>query len=290
MTDLCSLLDAYRDGALTDDQSERFEVHAADCDACDAALERDTDLAAFLAGLSDVTCPPAVLASVLSATEAEWPGAWGRELRGLARETCPPEVLAAAVRQTRRAPDRGSAHVGSARSHVRAVTRWAVGLAALIALAMAWNAWFDAERPAPQIAQTVPPLPVDSSATPAATPLRDAAPAPTRPEADAVARAAPRPDPAPPASVTPPTPSVTLPTTPPREQVARAAAPDEAISEAAADVANVDEPPSAQAIEAARDDLALAFALIDDAQSHARSRIRSEAGPISSTLDQALPF
>ena len=48
--------------------------------------------------------------------------------------------------------------------------------------------------------------------------------------------------------------------------------------------------PSPEDIAGARRDLALAFALLADAQSQARDAIRDDASALTSTLDTALPF
>lgn len=287
MTDLCTLLDAYLDGTLPENQAEHFEEHAVECSACESALALPAELAASLGTLADVECPPEVLASALATTATEWPETWTDELRGLAHASCPPAVLEAALRQTRRAPDR--APTQRSRS---TVTRWAVGLAALLAVAVAWSARPDPTAALPEIADVETTEPVDSMSTRPGSLSADPVPPtleempPLVAEADALLASPP-------------------PTRSPRPPAAPASpvdAPDPVDGPAPDLIADGDDPkasppsqeiedaPSAEAIEAAREDLALAFALIDRAQSRAGQRVREEAGALSSTIDHTLPF
>ena len=56
-------------------------------------------------------------------------------------------------------------------------------------------------------------------------------------------------------------------------------------------VVNPPEPdPTPEEIEAAREDLALAFHLVAEAQTQARQAVRAEATPLTHTIDRALPF
>ena len=272
MTDFCTLLDAYLDGTLSEDQAERFERHASECHDCELAL--DATLEMPLALLADDTCPPAVLASALAATEAEWLDAWSRELRGLAETPCPSAVLDAALRQTRRAPDRSPV-----RSSRRSAVRWAVGIAALIAIGLAWSLRTPTDHARPEIAQTPLPIPIDSGSAPA--PLPDVSEVEEAP----LTAQAPAPVPAPVEAHPPPASPTPTPTidSEPTDQIAEV---DDTTAPAPVD----EDTPSSEAIEAARDDLALAFRLVDRAQTQARSAVRDEVGVLSTTIEQTLPF
>lgn len=241
----CLRLDDYLDGRLSESETDAFEAHAVDCDACEDALSLATTLAP------------------------------------LAAITCPPEVLDRASRIARQAPDRAPAR---RRSRVDA---WApLALAAALAVVLAVAFWpspgsapapLATATPAPAATPTVP----DTPLTPSLVPDVDASAEDARPEVVPAppVREGRRSRPAPPAPVapTPEAPSQPLPDTLPDV--------DEPGTEALAEAQ-----PTAEEVEAARRDLALAFSLVADAQNRARDAVRAEATPLSTTIDHALPF
>ena len=240
----CPPIEPYLDGRLSEPDAQRFEAHAAECPACEAALLADdlglgADLA--LADLADVTCPP--------------------------------EVLAAARPAGRRAPDRSAVARGGAPAHRR---RW-LASGVVVAAALAVVALVLVPRDAAAPVATGPATVATAETPPDPSPLAEA----TEAAPDAVAVTA-EPEPAAPtrpagASAPVPERARPAPSAPAPVRVAEADAP-------------ADPDPTDQEIEAAARDLALAFALVDDAQSRARRTVRDEVGDLSSTLDHALPY
>lgn len=201
-------------------------------------------------------------------------------LSTLADVACPPAVLdaalAAARRPARHAADRGPIPASRSRRTPRRLR--VVPLALAAGLALAATLWLlpSQEDASPEFAS------LDA-------PAQDTAPAPPPPSPEVEildAEAPPR----------PPTPSPAPPAVRPRPPVttpAPAAPSPEMIAAAtpATEPDPLDEPePSPEDIAGARRDLALAFALLADAQSQARDAIRDDASALTSTLDTALPF
>ncbi len=285
MTIRCPHLDAYLDGQLSAADAQAYEAHALGCPWCAAALAAPLDPAfsaggpADLRALADVGCPPDLLAHVLDAPDA--PALFADGFRQLRAESCPPEVIEAALRTARRAPDRGAR---PARRTVRQVAAWTLGLAA--ALAVAVGLWPQApaldpagpavavSAPAPDEAPAPEPAP-ESVPTPDERPQAAALPSPQAPDPPAATAEPARPAP-------PPTPTASGtaddPAAPPLD--ALAAGPD----------TPSDDLPTEAEIADARRDLALAFRLVDKAQTRARDAVRDEAGALSETLDFTLPF
>ena len=292
MTDLCHNLDPYLAGDLPDAEAQRFERHALTCAACDAALALPADVAGALSALADEPCPPAVLAAARSAADGDWPQAWSRELRALSATPCPPDVLAAALNQTRRAADRAPAPPRHRQRHA-----WALALAALVAIGVSWAALRTAPDAPVQVAQGTP-----EDAPAATAPVSDAerdpvAPATSPPASGPigplplVADAQP-PATAPPPSVTEPAASAPL---APRSETAEGT-PGATDSTPGNGVATefpvsdlAERQPTAQEIEDAQRDLALAFALVADAQATVRTQVRERTQALS-TLDHAPLF
>ena len=249
MTDPCLLRDDYLDGRLSEPDAQRFETHAADCDACDAALLADN------LGLGD-----------------------GLGLAALADVTCPPEILAAVLPGSRRAPDRPAAARPAARR-----TRGRLWLAPL-GLAVAAVAVFlmmPRDRAEPIASADDPTVIIaPDSIQPELTD--------DGPEADEVAADAPLVDPAEtaPTQAAPPRPAPRP--TPPRVP-ARPSRSDSAPVQVAEAPPPTEPEPTPEEIEAAARDLALAFAIVDDAQSRAGRTVREEVADLSSTLDYAIP-
>ena len=296
MTVRCHHLDAYLDGRLADADAQAFEDHALACPACDAALAEPV---AALRGLADVACPPTLLAEVLDGPEAsEASPLFADGYRQLAAPTCPPEVIEAALKTARRAPDRAPRPTPTRRLSRRTVG-WAAGLAVALALVVAWQAGgpSPAEGPATvAVAPTTDAVPPPDSAVGGP---ELAAPAPAAFPADLVAeveRQRPT-EPAPAASPdrADPTPAEPVPDRPSRDVLPAQDLPAQNVAQAQPTGADPAEPtPTEAEIEGAQRDLALAFRLVADAQSQARSAVRDavrdEAGALSTTLDRTLPF
>ncbi len=200
------------------------------------------------------------------------------DLSPLGDVICPPAVVDAALRSARRAPDRAPVARRSVRRFV-----WAP-LALVAALAVVVGVSLDRGSAPPEIAEAVEPVrPADEAA--AATDSNDAAPN-TAPAPPPVAQAVPDEAPAAPVRQAP---------RPERRPVAAPSAPapssvpDAEVAEAVPTEPSDAEPSDAE-IEAARQDLALAFRLVADAQSRAGDAVRAEAGALSSTFDHTLPF
>ena len=195
-------------------------------------------------------------------------------LRDLADCACPPAVIDAALRTARRAPDRRAAVATRRRRGF-----WAAPVS-LVALAVALVVLLPPapERESRPVVTDAPAPLSESTRVAVATPApdvppvldtdevhadevdaADAAPVRTRRPADRTRRARPAPRADRPPTASAPTPSAQ------------------------------DQPTQAE-IEAATQDLALAFRLVAEAQSEARDALRDEAGELSSTLDTALPF
>ncbi len=287
MTDLCHRLDPYLAGDLSDAEAERFEHHALTCPVCEAELALPADVADALTSLAEESCPPRVLAAAQSAADDEWPPVWSRELRAWSATPCPPDVLAAALKQTRRAGDREPAP--RRRRHA-----WAWALAALIAVGGSWAAL----RPAPSESDQVAGL---TPTSPPATGVPDASyapPPPAPPQPSPVPGAV---DPSPlgagsqPSTASPRSPgtrpAVSAPLAPDLEPTPGGsdAAPPDLVATAPLAPGIAEREPSAQEIEDARRDLALAFALIDDAQSAAGAQVREQARTLGSTFNTS-PF
>ena len=285
MTPTCHHLDAYLDGRLQGADAEAFEAHALACPRCDAALAEPVPA---LRALADVACPPALLAGVLDGHERDDPDAptlFADGYRQLAAVTCPPEVIAGALRAARRAPDRGARPHPARRRTARPATAWAAGLAAALAVAVGvWQgvapdsgtdpvtvAVGPAQGPAAEPPVGLPPRAAETPSRPA--PAADEPPAPRTPRPDRAARAS---SPAEPPLAAPP---ATAASAPPADDVAQAAP----AAPAEPEITEAD-------VEDARRDLALAFRLVADAQTRARATLREEAGALSTTIDQALPF
>ncbi|WP_412063164.1 anti-sigma factor family protein [Rubrivirga sp. IMCC45206] len=252
MTTDCTRLDAYRDGRLAEPDAQAFETHAASCAACDAELLADD---VGLSALADVACPPAVLDA----------------------------ALASVGRPSRRTGDRAAVPASRAGRTLRRLRLVPLALAA--ALALSTTIWLlpRDEAPAPDIARVEAPAPEaepspslassDSSEIPEAS--RPAPDSTLAPAADQPPRPTPLPRPVPATTPTAPSPDLVAATEPDADSP-----PDE-----------VAEPePSPDDVAAARRDLALAFALVADAQTQARDAIRDDASALTSTLDTALPF
>ncbi|WP_420453926.1 zf-HC2 domain-containing protein [Rubrivirga sp.] len=186
--------------------------------------------------------------------------------------SCPPAVVEAALRSARRAGDRApAAGRGLRRRFVWAPLALAAALAVVVGVSL------DRE-PVPVVAEATAPVAPTESAETTGDVDRAETPVPP-PEADPVAPA-PRPTPAP---------QTPQPDPRPAAPQAPAVAPTSDIAQAVPDVPDEAEPTTDE-IEAARQDLALAFRLVAEAQSRAGDAVRAEAGPLSHTLDQTLPF
>jgi len=191
--------------------------------------------------------------------------------------SCPPEVLEAALRTARRAPALAPDRLPARRHRPRrrfVVVPLALAAAVAIAVGVTWDRALDDSAPA--IAEAVPP----AAAAPEAP---SALPEPTPPASDATAAPepvapAPRPEPTPAPRPTPPAPELTAP------------ADDDLVAQTGATTDPAEPEPTPEEIEAARDDLALAFHLVAEAQARAREAVRDEATPLTHTLDRALPF
>ncbi len=291
MTDSCLLLDAYLDGTLPDDHAERFEMHAAECAACESALALPADLGDALGALAQPTCPPDVLALALASMESELPAAWQRELRELSATACPPDVVTAALRQARRAADRPVARPARRTPVWRTPVRWSVGLAAMVAIALGWALRPQTEPTRPTggdlaVAEQVPPS--LAPPTPLDRPARDSTLQPA--EAD-VAVASPEPavaasgaSPAAPPAVRALRPAAAVPT--PDDAAPSEVTPDLLAEQSAAR----DTLATPAEIESAQRDLALAFGLVAEAQSRAGRRVRQDTDELSSTIGHTLPF
>jgi len=251
MTAPCLRLDDYLDGRLSAADAEAFETHTLTCSDCDAALD---EAAPDLSALRDVTCPS--------------------------------EVVEAALRAARRAPALAPDRAPAVRQRSR--RRFAVGplaLAAALAVAVGIGVTLDrgSDGPARPIAEAVTSA---DEPTPSTTPVTPAEPTPaasdstTEPEAVAPTPQ-PVPTPAPTPRRAPAPPSPPEPAAPPADDLVAQADP---VPEAA-------EPePTPEEVEAAREDLALAFHLVAEAQTQARRAVRAEATPLTHTIDRALPF
>ncbi|PAP77348.1 zf-HC2 domain-containing protein [Rubrivirga marina] len=250
MTAPCSRLDDYLDGRLSDADAEAFETHTLSCSTCDAAL----DEAAL-------------------------------DLSALGAVACPPEVVEAALRTARRAPTLAPDRAPAIRQRARrrfSVVPLALVAAVAIAIGVTWDRGEDG--PVAPIAEAV--VPADE---PDALPAEVAPSDPAVSASDTTVEAEPlipTPQPATPAprrSAPPPAPEPTA--LPSDDLVAQA---DPTPEPAEAEPAEAE--PTPAEIEAARDDLALAFHLVADAQTQARAAVRAEATPLSHTIDRALPF
>ncbi len=263
MTD-CTRLDDYLDGRLSDADAQAFETHTLSCDACETALDAT---ALDLSPLGDATCPPA--------------------------------VVDAALRAARRAPDRGAARPSGRRRSAFA------GLALAAVLAVAIGVGLDRDGPTPEIAEVTPPAAADAAletatsdaSTPDVVPdaITDELPQPETADASA-------PTPTPPASAARPAPRAAQPraaqpravrplSSPAPARAAPEAAPAPDLAQASPDQTEPGETePTSAEIAAARQEIALAFRLVADAQTRAGDVVRAEAGPLSTTLDHTLPF
>ena len=279
MTDPCRDLDPYLAGDLTAADAERFERHALACDACDAALALPADLGAAFLEFAGERCPPDVLAAAQASADGDWPPAWPRELRALSSATCPPDVLAAALRQTRQAPDRAPARHRQRRA-------WAWALAALVAVGVSWAALQSATDAPVQVAD-------EGTETPAAAPPAAAQnpddPEPDKPDPIAPAPPVAAPPPAPPQTPRP-APPVATPSAPLIAERSLEPAPAGPAPDLQATPDLTEHQPTVQEIEDAQRDLALAFALVADAQSAAGAHVREQAQALGSTLNNTSPF
>ncbi|MEM0962550.1 MAG: zf-HC2 domain-containing protein, partial [Bacteroidota bacterium] len=160
MTD-CLLRDDYLDGRLTDAEAEAFEIHAADCDACDHAMALPPDI-----------------------------------VRSLRAPTAPAALVDAAIRSARRAPDRAAVRTPYRRR--LAVSLTAIAALALLVV-VSGRIGKTSSEPTTAIAASAPPADQPAGAAPDSS--QEAAPtesAPPPPLADASASqpaAAPRPAP-----------------------------------------------------------------------------------------------
>lgn len=187
----------------------------------------------------------------------------------------PSAVVAAALADARRSPARPpqAAERAAAPSPKHRFRAPVLALVAVVALATTW-AIVEAPRPeAPAVAQNTPAPATDPQAIP--TPESDVVLDPAMPE----------PASAPPDTAPPPTP-----TDRPSDidRVTEDPDPEPLLAEAPASEEPLD--PTPAEIEQAKDDLQLAFALIDDAQRQAARTIREESGPLTDALDHTYPF
>lgn len=230
------------------------------CQTLDAYLDgrlSDTDVAAFEAHLAD--CETCIEASAPSDDV-------GRALRSLSDVACPPAVLEGALAEARRrAPDRAALPLASRRS-----SRWrrvVLPLVALVAAVVLWSVLpSDDETPAP--------LATQDTETPDPEPIED-----TTPPAPEIA--AQQPDLPPPVIQTRPTPTPPPPPTPQRQPS------QDAQPQAQPDVPSQVELATAvpaDSVEAAKQELLVAFAIVADAQDHAADAVADGVGRVSDAI------
>ena len=202
------------------------------------------------------------------------------DLSALRDVACPPEVVEAALRTARRAPavapDRSPA-VGRSRRRFAFVP---LALAAALAVAVGIGVTLDrgADGPPQPIAEAVTPADVPETSATEVPPAEPAPPA-SNTTAEPEPVATPRPTPAPPPLPAP---------APAPEPIARPS--DDFVAQADPAPDTTEPEPTPEEIEAAREDLALAFHLVAEAQTQARQAVRAEATPLTHTIDRALPF
>ncbi|OZC02634.1 hypothetical protein [Rubricoccus marinus] len=256
------------------------QTHLDVCETCaaEAALARRVD--SVFAARGAVTAPPALIEAALAQARRE-----------ASRESASGARTLAADRPARASGARGAV---ASRTDSRLWRVGGVTLAALLLAALSWTALRPDSTPQEAVVAenetplAPPPLADDSLDTPQEDGARPEAPlapeAETAPEPDRVAQT-PRPAPR---------------RVAPRAPRRRAARPDSSPEAPAPQptpdtvqdplVADAEPTPTPQDIDRAQADLELAFTLIAGAQRQAGRAVRSEAGALSSTLDQTLPF
>lgn len=188
----------------------------------------------------------------------------------------PSAVVAAALAAARRSPARPpqAAERVATPSPKRRFRAPVLALVAVVALATTW-AIVEAPRPeAPVVAQ--------NTAAPQTDPQAVTSPEP----AVVLGPTQPEPAPVPPPDTAPPPTSTRRPSD--TDRVAEGPDPQPLLAEAPASEKTPD--PTPAEIEQAKDDLQLAFALIDDAQRQAARTIREESGPLTDALHHTYPF